>query len=256
MNINYDKFTDVIKETIDPDDVDVSSIEMHDKLCPLIWDASDVLKSDVRKTLLKNAQRFIEFGGIEKLKFNDVVLTGSMANFNYNDNSDLDIHIIFDFNQLSENKDFISDYFKLKKDLWSQNLPIQVKGHDVELYFQDFNEKHQSSGVYSLVKNSWIRKPLRKIINIDTANIKAKASNIIDAIENLRNDNDQDFIKKYEHLKNKIKKYRQTGLDRAGEYSTENLVFKILRNTGYLEQMVNTKQDYLTKELSLTETNI
>ena len=256
MDINYDKFTDVIKETIEPDDVDVSSIEMHDTLCPLIWDASGVLKPDVRKTLLKNAQRFIEFGGIEKLKFNDVVLTGSMANFNYNENSDLDIHIIFDFNQLSENKDFITDYFKLKKDLWSQNLPIQVKGHDVELYFQDFNEKHQSSGVYSLVKNSWIRKPLRKIINIDTANIKAKASNIIDAIENLRNDNDQDFIKKYEHLKNKIKKYRQTGLDRAGEYSTENLVFKILRNTGYLEQMVNTKQDYLTKELSLTETNI
>lgn len=249
-----DNFSDLIKEVIEPDEVDVSSIKMNETLCPLIWDSNGKLKSDVRKALLKNAQRFIEFGGIEKLEFNDIVLTGSMANYNYNENSDLDVHIILDFNQLSENKDFISDYFKLKKDLWSQDLPIQIKGHDIELYFQDSNENHQSSGVFSLVKNDWVRKPLKQIINIDTANIKAKATDIINEIENLENEKGNKFISKYVTLKDKIKKYRQCGLDKNGEFSTENLVFKVLRNIGILTKMVDMKKEFLTKELSLSET--
>lgn len=256
MDINYDKFSDIIKEVIEPDEVDVTSIKMNDTLSPLIWDSQGVLKPDVRKVLLKNAERFIEFSGIEKLKFADIIFTGSMANYNYSDNSDLDVHIVFDFSQLSDNKEFITDYFKLKKDLWAHNLPIQIKGHDVELYFQDSIDKHQSSGVYSLVKNIWIRKPMKQIVNIDTVNIKSKASGLINDIENLRSENDSDFIRKYGILKNKIKKYRQSGLDQNGEFSTENLVFKILRNLGYLGKMVKMKNDFLTKELSLTESNL
>jgi predicted nucleotidyltransferase len=249
------EFSNIIKEVIEPDDVDVSSIKMNETLSPLIWDTDDVLKSDVRKTLLKNAQRFIEFSGIEKLKFNDIVFTGSMANYNYTDNSDLDVHIIFDFSQISENLDFINDYFKLKKDLWSHNLPIQVKGHDVEVYFQNSSEKHQSSGVYSLQKNTWIRKPLKQIINIDTVGIKAKSTDMMNEIDNLETENQSLFLTKYKEIKDKIKKYRQAGLERVGEYSIENLVFKILRNTGYIGKLINMKNSFLTKELSLTEIN-
>jgi hypothetical protein len=76
----------------------------------------------------------------------------------------------------------------------------------------------------------------------------------MNAIDDLKsNANQKDFLKKYEALKNKIKKYRQSGLDKAGEFSVENLVFKVLRNTGYLEKMVEIKNDYLTQELSLNE---
>jgi hypothetical protein len=75
--------------------------------------------------------------------------------------------------------------------------------------------------------------------------------NAIDDLES--NHSESDFLTKHEQLKNKIKKYRQTGLDNAGEFSTENIVFKVLRNTGYLEKMVEIKNDYLTDELSLNE---
>jgi hypothetical protein len=245
--------SDILKEVVEPDEVDVSLIKMNDTLSPLIWDG-DKLKPDIRKTLLMNAQRFIEFCDAENLKFNDVILTGSMANYNYSENSDLDVHVILDFNQISENKDFVGDFFKLKKALWTDRLPIQIKGHDVEMYFQDSAEKHHSSGTYSLVKNDWIRKPTKKIINVDSADVQLKSADIMNAIEDLEsNRNEKDFVKQHEQLKNKIKKYRQTGLDTGGEYSTENLVFKILRNTGYLEKMVELKNDYLTQELSLNE---
>jgi hypothetical protein len=142
----------------------------------------------------------------------------------------------------------------MKKQLWADKLPIQIKGHDVEMYFQDSAEKHYSSGTYSLIKNDWVRKPTKKIINIDSADVQLKAADIMNAIDDLEAHHDQkDFLKKHEILKDKIKKYRQTGLDKGGEYSIENLVFKILRNTGYLEKMIEFKNDYLTQELSINE---
>jgi predicted nucleotidyltransferase len=249
--------SDVLKEVIEPEAVDVSTIKMNDTLCPMIWGEDEKLKPEVRKTLLLNAKRFIEFSDVENLKFNDVILTGSMANYNYTEQSDLDVHIILDFKQISENRDFVGDFFKLKKQLWIEKLPIEVKGHDVEMYFQDSEEPHHSSGTYSLTKNDWIRKPIKKIINVDTADVQLKAADVMNTIDELEEDIDsQSFLKKHEQLKNKIKKYRQTGLDsKNGEFSVENLVFKILRNSGYLQRMIEMKNDYLTDELSLNEFN-
>jgi hypothetical protein len=104
------------------------------------------------------------------------------------------------------------------------------------------------------VKNDWIRKPTKKIINVDSADVQLKSADLMNAIDDLEsNINEKDFLKKHELLKDKIKKYRQSGLDTGGEFSTENLVFKILRNTGYLEKMIDLKNDYLTDELSLNE---
>ena len=111
--------SDVLKEVVEPDTVDVSSIKFNDALNPLVWESDEKIKSEVRNILLKNAKRFIEFSDVENLKFNDIILTGSMANYNYNEESDLDIHIILDFNQISENKEFVGDFLKLKKQLWA-----------------------------------------------------------------------------------------------------------------------------------------
>ena len=80
--------------------------------------------------------------------------------------------------------------------------------------------------------------------------------NMMNTIDELETEMDsENFPKKHSVLKNKIKKYRQTGLDNVGEYSTENLVFKILRNSGYLAKMTEMKNEYLTDELSLNEFN-
>jgi len=177
-----------------------------------------------------------------------------MANYNYNDKSDLDIHVILDFNQISENKDFVGNFFKLKKALWTEKLPIQIKGHDVEMYFQDSGEPHHSSGTYSLIKNDWVRKPTKKIINIDSAAVQLKSADLMNTIDDLEsNKNEENFIYKHETLKNKIKKLRQSGLDTKGEYSVENLAFKVLRNSGYLDKLSNMKNEFLTKELTLDE---
>lgn len=250
--LDNDAMMESILKEIDANDVDVSSIKLNKELNPLFWDKDGLLKPEIRKTLLLNAKRFMEFADLDNYHFIDVVLTGSIANYNYTNLSDVDIHIIFDFKQISGNLEFIQSYFKLKKEMWSQKLPIKIKGHDVELYVQDETEHHTSTGLFSLIKNDWITKPTKKIINIDTNNLKLKTSNIVNSIEGLESEiNDKDFINKYNELKNKIKKYRKIGLDKNGEYATENLVFKLLRNNGFLKKLVELKDIYLTKELSL-----
>ena len=246
--------SDTLKEAIEPDEVDVSSIQYHDELNPLIWDKNGKLKEDVRKILLLNAKRFIEFSDLENLNYSDIILTGSMANYNYNETSDMDVHIILDFSQISEHDDFVSDFLKMKKTLWNERMPIQVKGHDVEMYYQDSKEPHHSTGTYSILKNKWINEQTKQIVDINSSNIQLKSADLMNAIDDLAEMNDAEvFLEKYNRLKDKIKKMRQSGLENEGEFSSENLAFKVLRNTGYMGKLINLKQDFLTQELSMNE---
>ena len=120
MNKNFlenHQILNTLKEIVNPNDIDTSSIRMNDTLNPLIWDNEKKLKPEIRKLLLLNAKRFIEFSDFENLKFDDIILTGSMANYNYNENSDLDVHIILNYNQISTYTEFAEDYLKMKKEL-------------------------------------------------------------------------------------------------------------------------------------------
>lgn len=248
------KVSDILKEIIDPEAIDVSKLKLNDRLSDEIWNDGGKLKPEVRKKLLMNAKRFIEFSDAEDYKFLDITLTGSMANYNYNENSDLDVHIVLNFDQFSEDIELLKDFFMLKKQMWADKLPVQIKGHDVELYFQDSEEPHHSTGIYSLLYDKWITKPQKKIINIDTNNVKSKSAEIMNIIDKLEKQKDDgDFLDKHSKLKDKLKKYRQSGLDKNGEFSVENLVFKILRNNGYLQKLTDMKNEFLSNELSLDE---
>lgn len=245
--------SDLLKEVIEPEEVDVSSIQFHDELCPMIWEDKKI-KEDVRKILLKNVKHFIEFSDLENLKFKDVILTGSIANYNYNENSDIDVHVLLDYDQISDDKEFANEFLKMKKSIWNERFPIQIKGHDVEMYYQDTDEPHHSTGTYSLMNDEWINEPTKKIVDVNVDAIREKAAHLMYEIDDLSTIKDsEDFLEKYNRLKDKIKKMRQTGLETGGEFSTENLTFKVLRNNGYLGKLVDLKEDYLTKELSLNQ---
>jgi predicted nucleotidyltransferase len=253
--INKNNMADIIKEVLEPNEIEPYSLNIHENLNSNLWDENDVLKPEIRKILLLNVKRFIEFSDIEGIKYQDIIFTGSMANYNYNTNSDIDVHIILDYGQISTNEEFVEDYFKLKKNLWSLNHHITVKNYDVEIYVQNSQSSFvKSTGIYSLVKNKWIIMPIKKIINIDTSSIGTKARVLMSDIDELNKiKNNDEFFNCYNQLKSKISKYRQCGLNKNGEYSIENLVFKILRNNGYLKKMVDEKNKRLDLELTLTQ---
>ena len=72
--------------------------------------------------------------------------------------------------------------------------------------------------------------------------------------EVMDNADKEDYDKAVKHLesfKEKIKKYRNAGLEKEGEFSYENLVFKVLRRNGYLDKLWDFQDKLMDKKLSI-----
>ena len=243
-------------EIVNPEDVDLSSFSIKKNLNPKFW-KNGVLDSRIRMKLLDIADDFIEFLGVDWAKPEDITMTGSLANFNWDENySDIDLHIIMDYSDVDERTDFVSNYFYSQKKLWNEeHSDITIMGFPVEVFVQDVNERHDSSGVYSLEKNKWLIEPEREKLassKVNKAFIKDKVSeymNKIDKLEYLLNKSKDDeyrlrrVMEKSDNLFDKIKGERKIGFERSGgkEINNYNIVFKALRRNGYIEKLVNVK---------------
>jgi peptidoglycan hydrolase-like protein with peptidoglycan-binding domain/predicted nucleotidyltransferase len=244
----------------------LNSFHLKDELNPKIWKSSGndekTMNPKVRARLLDIAYEFIEFLKVDVV-VSDIIMTGSLANYNWSTFSDIDLHILVDFNQFPESQlPLYTELFTLKKTMYNDNHNITIYGYEVELYIQNESEAHFSSGVYSVLHDEWINKSKKENVEIDTNLIKNKASKwmeIIDgALENAQDEPLDDAKKLIQKYKDKIKKYRTCGLEKDGEYSDENLVFKVLRRNGYMQKLFDFENEYTDKKLSIKEstTNI
>ena len=154
------------------------------------------------------------------------------------------MHLLVDFKEVNENTDLVKRFFDAVRSNWNKLHDIRVKGHEVELYVQDEKEPHVSTGVYSLQDDKWIVKPNRIKPAIDKATAKKKAENLereIDKVSALLGSGDvEGTMEAADRVKNKIKTMRQTGLERAGIFSPENLAFKMLRRSGAIGKLFDT----------------
>jgi predicted nucleotidyltransferase len=235
------------------DEMDVKALEFQESLCPLLWRGA-ALDEKVRTALLKVTDRFIEFLGV-KVKVKDIILTGSMAGYNWNDNSDIDVHVLVDHNDIDADEEIVSELFASKKIIWNTQYNVKMKGHDVEMYVQDVKEKLFARGVYSLSRNGWVKKPTKEHPHVDVTSAKIKAADIMGMIDNLNDIKDGDRkINRVEKIKERIKRMRSNGLaTSAGEFSPENIAFKILRNSGYIKKLLDTKAKAYNTYFSLNE---
>lgn len=232
----------------------LKSFDPKDELCELVWDEKQNLRDTVKKKLINTAEEFIEFLE-EKFFIDDITITGSLANYNWSKYSDFDLHLMINFDQFGDEKELYKKIFDLKKDAFNKKYNIIIKNHEVEVYAQDSKEEHYSSGVYSLVKDEWISKPRPIKMDIDKKLLSDKIKHWKDKIDNLiklaPKEDLNEYKNKVKRLKEQIKKYRKTGLKGNGENSYENLVFKYLRRSGYIEKLYDSKTDKVSKELSL-----
>ena len=227
----------------------------HDHLNTSIWKTDQTLKPNVLKKLKKIANKYYEFLKTEDYKIVDIIITGSLANYNYTIFSDIDLHVIIDA-AVDDCKDCgldLVDFLDTKKKLWGEEHDITIYNYPVELYAQLKDDTLTATGVYSIVHNKWVLKPkhidkLEDKIDQYAVNIKAKEikKQIDDLIET--NSTDITAIKK---LKTKIKNMRTSGLKKSGEFSVENLVFKELRNSNYLEKLQTLKTSAFDTALSI-----
>jgi predicted nucleotidyltransferase len=233
-----------------PEDIKVPH-QYHDELNPELWDSEGdiyVLKEDVRDKLMEQAEAFFSYLKMEDMDIDDIVLTGSSANYNWTENSDVDLHIVVDKKQAEQKYGkIVEEYFSAKKRLWNDLHNIRVKNVPVEFYVEGSDERAISAGVYSIMNDEWVTEPTHDEPTVDDTAVKAKAGEMIKEIIEVL---DADKASAVEKVVEKIGQMRQAGLDKNGEFSCENLAFKALRAGGWLERLYDCKNKVFDRELS------
>jgi hypothetical protein len=224
-------------------------VTFHNQLNPKLWKDEELLP-EVRLKLLASAREFISFLKMENLPLRDIVITGSNTNLTYTDKSDLDLHIIVDMDKIYDGNDLVRQFFDSKRRLWNKTYDVTVRSIPVEVYVEDNDETVQGNA-FSLMSAQWLKRLPLDRVDINERSVKAKYLQMVRDIKRAleRADSTDDFTR----LMKKIKDYRQSGLDRYGEFSTENLVFKSLRNNGWLETIDQQRTELVNKMLSLKE---
>ena len=230
----------------------IKSFYLRDDLNRKIWDDEDEIKPNLKTGLTKIAEDYLEFLDLD-IELSDLILTGSLANYNWSKYSDFDLHLVFDFSKIDENVELVRKYLDAKEKVWKFQHDLTLENYPVEIYCQDEKQKHTSTGIYSLIDNKWIKKPKRENFKLDEDLIRNKASKIMDSIKDLEQDlkeggDSRLILNKFDKIWKRIKDARQSGLEKEGEYSIENLIFKLLRRNGYIQRLLDIKTKSYDKQ--------
>lgn len=224
-----------------------NNVAYHQELNPVAWD-NNAMVPEVRERLLEIAERFVHYLEIPNFKVEDVVLTGSMANYNWTKFSDFDIHVVTHYTDL-QCDDLAEAFYRAKKKIWNDEHDITIYGYDTELYVEDIAEPPVSEGVYSILHDQWINTPNYNPPTINSAAVNAKVMDLKKQIDvAISTADDPEDLKR---ITDKIRKMRRAGLDSGGEFSVENLAFKVLRNMKYLDKLSKAYHQQQDDQLSL-----
>lgn len=217
----------------------------HTELNPELFDGNH-LKTDVRDALLEIAKTFAE-----KLKLPyepvDIYFTGSEANFNYNDASDIDLHLVFDFEQAGINAEILDMYLQSAKTVFNKNHDITVKGIPVEVGAENLATPLVTTGIYSVLNDSWLIEPEnadKPLPDIDSALYDQIKGHIEGAIQSNDIEQVEDTIKM-------LRDMRKKSLAEDGEFGLGNILFKQLRADGLMDRLKQAYYDNETRDLSL-----
>lgn len=219
----------------------------HAELNPAAWDGME-LKPEVRQALLKVARTFIETWGVD-LEVTDIILTGSNANYNWTKFSDFDLHVVVRLGGYSD-VTVVEKLLRSKKDEFNRRHNIRIKGYPVEVYAQGSNEHLIATGQFSLSANRWIVEPRMKAPSFEHKEIGDMADSLIKEAQDAIAANNVDAI---QLVLDKISGLRKSGLSKTGEFGLQNMVFKVVRNSGMIEKLRQALVDLSDKELSLDE---
>tara|TARA_R110002012_G_scaffold187887_1_gene354883 strand:+ start:755 stop:1789 length:1035 start_codon:yes stop_codon:yes gene_type:complete len=210
------------------------------------WSEDKKFDPEIKDKLLSISEDFINNLDLEGVTIHDITLTGSNSNYNYNEYSDLDVHVLIDYKDINEDEDLVKKAIDGQRFRWNLRHNINLRDHGVEMYMQDKDEPHIASGLYSLLNDEWITEPSYDPPSIDERDVYKKADTIEDDVRILKEKvagvkgtSAKDLHDKAERLKQKISKMRRRGLEREGEFSVENLAFKILRNSNVIGDLID-----------------
>lgn len=239
-------------EFVENDFAAIKSFYLKDELNSKIWTDFDI-EEEIRENLLRIAQDFYSSTDLNA-EIKDVILCGSLCNYNWSEKySDFDLHIIINLKDINDDLELAEKVCDLSKKIWNNQHDITILNYEVEVAIQDKNDLTQAiksgrmGGAYSLLKNKWVKKPIKAEFEPDEEQIRVKAEQVMYDVDKLEEEVDEDkwepFNEKMDKVWKRIKDFRKSGLEsESGEYSVGNLVFKLLRRNGYVEKVMKLKR--------------
>lgn len=232
-------------------------IEKHDVLNPLIWNEDATIKEEIADKIFEIVDEFmlsLDEAGVEGT-VEDIILLGSNANYNYTKDSDLDIHIIL--NNADLEPKLADSLYGAYRSLFNKNYEINIYEIPVEVYVELPDTNRVSNGVYSVKQNKWISEPvMTEIPDLDMDKFEDQISEWEDKYLDLKADYEAELLEDETEVVdfiNALYELRKTGLASDGEYGISNLIFKEMRNRGYLDNLKELKNKLISKRLSLAE---
>lgn len=221
--------------------------QIHDTLNPKLFDTTtNLLLPDVRKQIINIVTEFEDYLQVP-IEIADIQLVGSNASYNYTETSDLDVHIIANFELVSCDPEILKALYDAKKSSFNKSLDIKLHGIDVEIYIQDIKSGIASNGIYSVCDNKWVKEP-KPIKSITKHNVEKEFEKWETKIKEVLEHNN------YEEISNTINMLyliRHNSIAVDGEYGKGNTLFKEIRSAGYLQQLKDALEKALSKKLSL-----
>lgn len=224
----------------------LEAFEKHDVLNPKIWDENNEMLPEVSKKINEIVDYFMDSLSI-KMSPIDVHIVGSNASYNYTDKSDLDVHVVVNFESVDAPKEIVMVLLNNEKSSFNKSHDISIHGVDVEMYVEDVKSTTVSNGIYSLYEEKWIKFPIRidDVPQVDVSDAKAKWTSIA---QNLLNTGSSEEIS---GAIDTLYMIRKNSIDVDGEYGKGNILFKELRNDGVLQELKDALNSTKSKELSL-----
>ena len=219
---------------------------VHDHLNNKLFSKSGQLLPEVRAKIIQIVDKFEEFAEVP-LNIIDIQLVGSNASYNYTDTSDLDVHVISNFELVPAPKEILQQLYNMKKTSFNDKFDIKIKGIDVELYVQDVHDGTMSNGIYSVCDDEGVKEP-KPISHITKHNIDKEYEKWNNKINEVLGRHDYDEIV---NTINSLYLIRHNSLMVDGEYGKGNQLFKQIRSTGLLDKLKDALNSSLSKELSL-----
>jgi hypothetical protein len=242
---------DDIFEEIYPSQINLKSFEEKESLNPRIWNEDGSLKAIIRKRLYEIAKDFIDNIDEMDIHIEDVLLVGSIAGYNWSKYSDIDCHIVVDYDALKEyaSKEILQRTFDQTKDAWNKKHNLLLYGYPVELYVQDVRSGNESDGIYSIKYGKWVKFPKGGNELQQRELIKRQAAAYLNLIDKYSKMAYECHSKKaaeiitheIEKLYDESIRSRKEALAEGGEYAPGNIVFKVLRRTGAIQKMKDAK---------------
>ena len=224
------------------------ALEKHDELNPDLWE-NDELKSEVKDKLLEIVNKFKENLSEDNIELDvkDIVIIGSNANYNYTEQSDIDLHIVADTSVYEDQKELAVKLYDAYKRLFNNKYDPTIYGHEVEIYVEPDNIRANSNGMYSL-NTGWLKFPENTAIpELDEAELQSLVSDYEEKIQNA------DSIDEIDNVINDLYILRQQSILSDGEYGIGNQCFKEIRNLGLLKELKDKKVQLETEQMSLAE---